>query len=75
MILKGETVIRNDELTRILERVVEIGLRGGWAQFEDTPLPLPLIQLAPPRSNSTKEDDSSRDGSSPDPSDNSESSS
>ena len=75
MILKGETVIRNDELTRILERVVEIGLRGGWAQFEDTPLPLPLIQLAPPRSSSTKEDDSGRDGLSPDPSDNSESSS
>ncbi|PCH38528.1 OPA3-domain-containing protein [Wolfiporia cocos MD-104 SS10] len=40
---------RNDELTRILERVVEIGLRGGWAQFEDTPLALPRIQLAPSR--------------------------
>jgi len=41
---------RNDELTRILERVVEIGLRGGWAEFEDTPLMLPRIQLAPPSS-------------------------
>jgi len=39
---------RNDELARILERVVEIGLRGGWAEFEGTPLALPLIQLAPP---------------------------
>lgn len=38
---------RNDELARILERVVEIGLRGGWAEFEGTPLQLPRIQLAP----------------------------
>ncbi len=38
---------RNDELTRILERVVEIGLRGGWAEFEDTPLQFPRISLAP----------------------------
>jgi len=38
---------RNDELARILERVVEIGLRGGWAEFQDTPLPLPRIQLSP----------------------------
>ena len=37
---------RNDELGRILERVVEIGLRGGWAEFEETPLMLPRIQLA-----------------------------
>ncbi|GJE88107.1 OPA3 domain-containing protein [Phanerochaete sordida] len=36
---------RNDELTRILERVVEIGLRGGWAEFEGTPLTLPRIEL------------------------------
>ncbi|KAF8801428.1 OPA3-domain-containing protein [Phlegmacium glaucopus] len=39
--------LRNDELARILERVVEIGLRGGWAEFQDTPLQLPRIQLAP----------------------------
>ncbi|TFK32595.1 optic atrophy 3 protein-domain-containing protein [Crucibulum laeve] len=38
---------RNDELARILERVVEIGLRGGWAEFQDTPLQFPRIQLAP----------------------------
>jgi len=38
---------RSDELGRILERVVEIGLRGGWAEFEGTPLQLPLVQLAP----------------------------
>ncbi|KAI0810840.1 OPA3-domain-containing protein [Irpex lacteus] len=36
---------RNDELTRILERIVEIGLRGGWAEFEGTPLTLPRISL------------------------------
>ncbi|KAI0081473.1 OPA3-domain-containing protein [Panus rudis PR-1116 ss-1] len=36
---------RNDEITRILERVVEIGLRGGWAEFEGTPLTLPKISL------------------------------
>ncbi|KZP25924.1 OPA3-domain-containing protein [Athelia psychrophila] len=45
-----EERIRNDELARILERVVEIGLRGGWSEFEDTPLQLPRIQLAPPPS-------------------------
>ncbi|KAG6816498.1 hypothetical protein H0H87_005580 [Tephrocybe sp. NHM501043] len=37
---------KNDELSRILQRVVEIGLRGGWAEFEDTPLQIPRIQLA-----------------------------
>ncbi|PBK70059.1 OPA3-domain-containing protein [Armillaria solidipes] len=42
-----EQQLRNDELTRILERVVEIGLRGGWAEFEDTPLQFPRISLAP----------------------------
>ncbi|KAH9930853.1 OPA3-domain-containing protein [Fomitopsis serialis] len=55
---------RNDELARILERVVEIGLRGGWAEFEGTPLQLPRIQLARPPSSpspaptSTHPDDS-----------------
>ncbi|KAH9483560.1 OPA3-like protein [Psilocybe cubensis] len=39
---------RNDELARILERVVEIGLRGGWVEFKDTPVQLPRVQLAPP---------------------------
>ncbi|KAG6909391.1 hypothetical protein DXG01_000691 [Tephrocybe rancida] len=38
---------KNDELSRILQRVVEIGLRGGWAEFEDTPLQFPRIQLIP----------------------------
>ena len=36
---------RHDELARILQRVVEIGLRGGWAEFEGTPLPIPRIDL------------------------------
>ncbi|KAG1749431.1 optic atrophy 3 protein-domain-containing protein [Suillus lakei] len=38
---------RNNELARIVERVVEIGLRGGWAEFEDTPLKIPRVELAP----------------------------
>ena len=37
-------ITRNDELARILERVVEIGLRGGWAEFQGTPLQIPRIQ-------------------------------
>ncbi|OCH86205.1 OPA3-domain-containing protein [Obba rivulosa] len=45
----AEVQQRNDELTRILEHIVEIGLRGGWAEFENTPLALPRIQLAPSR--------------------------
>lgn len=28
----------NDELTRILNRVVDVGIRGGWSQLDDTPL-------------------------------------
>jgi hypothetical protein len=28
-----------------LDRVVEIGLRGGWAELQDTPLQIPRIQL------------------------------
>ncbi|KAF8638798.1 hypothetical protein AX17_001857 [Amanita inopinata Kibby_2008] len=44
---------RNDELAKILEHVVEIGFRGGWAGFENTPLSLPRIQLVPPRTPSS----------------------
>jgi len=44
---------RNDELARILERVVEIGLRGGWAEFEGSPLQLPTVNLAPKRQSTT----------------------
>jgi len=51
--------LRNDELGRILERVVEIGLRGGWAEFEGTPLMLPRIQFAPPVDHTSSVDDSS----------------
>jgi len=35
---------RNDELTRVLGKIVDVGLRGGWAEFEDTPLRLPNVQ-------------------------------
>lgn len=31
-------MISNDELTRILNRVVDVGIRGGWSQLDDTPL-------------------------------------
>jgi optic atrophy 3 protein len=30
-----------------LERIVEIGLRGGWAEFEGTPLTLPRVSVRP----------------------------
>ncbi|CAK5266078.1 unnamed protein product [Mycena citricolor] len=39
---------RHDELTRITERIVDFGLRGGWAEFEGTPLQLPHVDLVPP---------------------------
>ncbi|OJA11912.1 hypothetical protein AZE42_06133 [Rhizopogon vesiculosus] len=42
--LDGERA-RNNELARIVERIVEIGLRGGWAEFEDTPLKIPRVEL------------------------------
>lgn len=38
---------RNEKLSRVLEQVVEIGLRGGWGEFQDTPLRIPRIQLSP----------------------------
>ncbi|KIJ63414.1 hypothetical protein HYDPIDRAFT_113422, partial [Hydnomerulius pinastri MD-312] len=44
--LEGERA-RNDDLARIVERMVEIGLRGGWAEFEGTPLKVPRIELVP----------------------------
>ncbi|KAH7908367.1 optic atrophy 3 protein-domain-containing protein [Hygrophoropsis aurantiaca] len=51
--------IRNAELERIVERMVEIGLRGGWVEFEGTPLMVPKVQLAPRNSpNSLPRDDS-----------------
>lgn len=50
---------RNDELTRILERIVEIGLRGGWAEFENTPLAIPRIELVSPSQRSRAQSASS----------------
>ena len=41
------TIIRNEKLSRVLEQVVEIGLRGGWGELQDTPLRIPRIQLPP----------------------------
>ncbi|OSD02135.1 OPA3-domain-containing protein [Trametes coccinea BRFM310] len=60
----AEEAMRHDELARILQRVVEIGLRGGWAEFQDTPLPLPRIELVKTSSSSSSqnsEQDSSSD--------------
>ncbi|KAI9069471.1 OPA3-domain-containing protein [Trametes sanguinea] len=48
----AEEAMRHDELARILQRVVEIGLRGGWAEFRDTPLPLPRVELVKTSSSS-----------------------
>ncbi|KAL7282893.1 hypothetical protein ACG7TL_002308 [Trametes sanguinea] len=52
----AEEAMRHDELARILQRVVEIGLRGGWAEFQDTPLPLPRIELVKTSSSSSSQD-------------------
>ena len=38
-------ITRNEKLSRVLEQVVEIGLRGGWGELQDTPLRIPRIQL------------------------------
>jgi len=42
-----EEKMRNEKLSRILEQVVEIGLRGGWEELQDTPLQIPRIKLPP----------------------------
>jgi hypothetical protein len=44
---------RHEELARILERLVEIGLRGGWAEFEGSPVQLPIVNLAPHQQSAT----------------------
>ncbi|KAH9053755.1 hypothetical protein EDB87DRAFT_1689997, partial [Lactarius vividus] len=49
---------RSRELARILDRVVDIGLRGGWAELQDTPLQIPRIQLNIPRLASTENEQS-----------------
>ncbi|KAI0355155.1 OPA3-domain-containing protein [Trametes cingulata] len=62
-----EQSMRHDELARILQRVVEIGLRGGWAEFEGTPLPIPRVDLVkkPPSSGSQASNDTHDTSSSP----------
>ncbi|KAI0035001.1 OPA3-domain-containing protein [Vararia minispora EC-137] len=40
-----EAGARQEELTRVLERVVEIGLRGGWIELQDTPLRVPKLEM------------------------------
>jgi hypothetical protein len=53
---------RNNELSRILTRVVEIGLRGGWAEVVDqVPLKIPASvvshsELADPRAGRGSDD-------------------
>jgi optic atrophy 3 protein len=65
---------KHDELSRILERVVEIGLRGGWAEFEQDPIKLPKTSLThlPPKGpfkepSSSSKDDPPNDASAPPP--------
>jgi uncharacterized coiled-coil protein SlyX len=41
LITGGPFTSRNQEISRILARIVDIGLRGGWAEFEDKPVPIP----------------------------------
>ncbi|GLB35627.1 putative OPA3-domain-containing protein [Lyophyllum shimeji] len=49
---------RNDELARILQRIVDIGLNhGGWADLGDTPLQNLRIQHTPPDSRDTSPPD------------------
>ncbi|KAI5118286.1 hypothetical protein M0805_003241 [Coniferiporia weirii] len=38
---------RNDELNKVLGRMIDVGLRGGWAELEDTPLRLPQVRIIP----------------------------
>ncbi|QRV79155.1 OPA3-like protein [Ceratobasidium sp. AG-Ba] len=59
---------RNNELSRILTRVVEIGLRGGWAEIVDqAPLKIPSsvvshTELADPRASESSGADGSGSG-------------
>lgn len=36
---------RNEEISRVLLKVVDIGITGGWAEFKDRPIQLPPMQL------------------------------
>ncbi|KAJ7025905.1 OPA3-domain-containing protein [Mycena alexandri] len=48
---------RTNDLTRITQRIVEFGLRGGWAEFDGTPLQLPRPSpptTVPPQANDTR---------------------
>ncbi|KAI1791599.1 OPA3-domain-containing protein [Ganoderma leucocontextum] len=64
----AEESTRHDELARILQRVVEIGLRGGWAEFEGTPLPLPRIDITRRPLSPSASDSSNRSQDTPSPS-------
>ena len=49
----SECFPRSDELARVIQTIVDIGLRGGWVEFQDTPLKVPKIQLTPEDQEST----------------------
>jgi len=36
---------RNDELNRVLNRIVDVGLRSGWSEFEETPIRIPKVEI------------------------------
>ncbi|KAG8887634.1 hypothetical protein FRB99_004225 [Tulasnella sp. 403] len=43
---------RQDDVARILDRIVYIGLRGGWAEMDDTALRIP-VRAAPVEASSS----------------------
>jgi len=47
---------RSDELARILENIVNIGLRGGWVAFQNTPFRIPQIEVQHPNGSDTDTD-------------------
>lgn len=53
--------LRNDELNNILNRLVNVGIRGGWAELNDTPLVVPQVRVVPPARRESSPSDSSRD--------------
>ncbi|KAF8577012.1 OPA3-domain-containing protein [Ramaria rubella] len=53
--LLNEQRARHEEVSRVLQTIVDTGLRGGWVEFQDRPLMVPRIdipretqELAPP---------------------------
>ncbi|KAF7289270.1 OPA3-domain-containing protein [Mycena indigotica] len=56
-----EIETRDEHLRRAMGRIIDIGLRGGWAEFEGTPLQLPRVGLVPPQKDGPPLDDEKSD--------------